>query len=161
MHQSTDVFPRTPVQITGQDLVSHAGVKPLTSFIDALGVKRLGEEHLGSFVPGAARHRPGTIIASLVAIDQDGNEREGAWVVNATEVIGLKDYPVGTNLYLRAEPLHPGARATLLDHEGMRITAFLCNSPRWDAQELDVRHRRSARCENRIKTLKNTGLGKL
>jgi len=26
-----------------------------------------------------------------------------------------------------------------------------------DAQELDARHRRRARCENRIKTLKNTG----
>ena len=95
------------------------------------------------------------------ALDQDGNERENAWVVNATDAVPLSGYPKGTNLYLRAEPLHPGARATLLDHEGHRITAFLCNSPRWDTQELDARHRKRARCENRIKTLKNTGLDKL
>lgn len=96
-----------------------------------------------------------------VALDQDAYEREDAWVLNATEAIPLSHYPKGTNLYLRAEPLHPGARATLLDHDGHRLTAFLCNSPRWEAQELDARHRRRARCENRIKTLKNIGLDKL
>lgn len=92
------------------------------------------------------------------ALDHEGEQREDAWVVNATDVIALKDYPEGTNLYLRAEPLHPGARATLLDHDGHRLTAFLCNSPRWDTQELDRRHRQRARCENLIKTLKNLGL---
>ena len=95
------------------------------------------------------------------ALDQEGNERTKAWVVNATDVVGLDDYPQGTNLYLRAEPLHPGANATLLDHDGHRITAFLTNSPRWDAPQLDARHRGRGRCENRIKTLKNIGMGKL
>lgn len=94
------------------------------------------------------------------ALTADGEEREDAWVINATGAVSLKNYPAGTNIYLRAEPLHPGARASLLDHEGHRLTAFLCNSPRWDTQTLDVRHRERARCENRIKTLKNTGLGK-
>lgn len=91
----------------------------------------------------------------------DGNDRDDAWVINATDVIPLKDYPPGTNIYLRAEPLHPGAQPTLLDVDGHRITAFLTNSPRWHGPYLDARHRARGRCENRIKTLKNTGLAKL
>ncbi|MDQ0278871.1 hypothetical protein QO003_003174 [Arthrobacter silviterrae] len=75
------------------------------------------------------------------ALNQGGNEREDAWVVNATDVLGLEDCPEGTNLYLRAEPLHPGAQATLLDADGHRLTAFLTNSPRWHGPTLDARHR--------------------
>ena len=37
----------------------------------------------------------------------------------------------------------------------------MTNSPRWHGPTLDARHRGRGRCENRIKTLKNTGLGKL
>lgn len=55
----------------------------------------------------------------------------------------------------------PGAQPTLLDIDGHRITAFLTNSPRWHGPFLDARHRARGRCENRIKTLNNTGLGKL
>jgi hypothetical protein len=95
------------------------------------------------------------------ALDQHGAERTDAWVINATDIIPLTDYPPGTNIYLRAEPLHPGAQPTLLDLDGHRITAFLTNSPRWHGPFLDARHRARGRCENRIKTLKNTGLGKL
>jgi hypothetical protein len=95
------------------------------------------------------------------ALDQDGNERDDAWVINATQVIPLQDYPPGTKIFLRAEPLHPGATPTLLDLDGHRITAFLTNAPRWHGPFLDARHRARGRCENRIKTLKNTGLGKL
>jgi hypothetical protein len=95
------------------------------------------------------------------ALDQAGNDRADAWVINATDIIALTDYPPGTNLFLRAEPLHPGAQPTLLDIDGHRITAFLTNSPRWHGPFLDARHRARGRCENRIKTLKNTGLGKL
>ncbi|WP_026535773.1 IS1380 family transposase, partial [Arthrobacter sp. H14] len=71
------------------------------------------------------------------------------------------DYPPGTKLFLRAEPLHPGAQPTLLDVDGHRITAFLTNSPRWHGPTLDARHRARGRCENRIKTLKNSGMRKL
>lgn len=42
------------------------------------------------------------------ALDQSGNDRTDAWVINATDVIPLTDYPPGTKLFLRAEPLHPG-----------------------------------------------------
>lgn len=95
------------------------------------------------------------------ALDQHGQQRSDAWVINATDVIPLTDYPPGTKLFLRAEPLHPGAQPSLLDADGHRITALLTNSPRWYGPFLDARHRARGRCENRIKTLKNTGLGKL
>ncbi|MGB9034948.1 MAG: IS1380 family transposase [Paeniglutamicibacter sp.] len=96
-----------------------------------------------------------------LALDQHGNERHDAWVIDATKVIELKDYPQNTRLYLRAEPLHPGAKASLFDVDGHRVTAFLTNAPRYNVAFLDARHRARARCENRIKTLKNAGLGKL
>ena len=95
------------------------------------------------------------------ALTADGDQRDDAWVIDATKVIELKDYPPGTRIYLRAEPLHPGAKANLFDTDGNRVTAFLTNSPRFNVAFLDARHRARGRCENRIKTLKNTGLGKL
>lgn len=95
------------------------------------------------------------------ALTADGELRQDAWVIDASKVIGLKNYPPGTRIYLRAEPLHPGAKASLFDTDGNRVTAFLTNSPRYNPQFLDVRHRARGRCENRIKTLKAAGLGKL
>lgn len=94
-------------------------------------------------------------------IEQDGYERRDAWVIDATKVIKLHGYPAGTRLYLRAEPLHPGAQASIFDVDGHRVTAFLTNAPRWNVAFLDARHRARGRCENRIKTLKNSGMGKL
>jgi hypothetical protein len=140
---------------------------------DSAGASRKFLHHLASLgvqfsvsypVPVLKAHMVGWINDKKYwqpALDQNGKERADAWVVNATEILGLTDYPAGTNLYLRAEPLHPGAQPTLLDADGHRITAFLTNSPRWHGPTLDARHRARGRCENRIKTLKNTGLGKL
>ena len=95
------------------------------------------------------------------ATDQHGNLRDDAWVIDASQVLKLKNYPAGTRIYLRAEPLHPGAKASLFDIDGNRITAFLTNAPRYNVAFLDARHRARGRCENRIKTLKACGLGKL
>lgn len=67
MHHSTPVFPSVPVTFTGQSLISHAGVKVLTGFMDALGFGRLCEGRLGQFVPSGARHRSGKLIGSLTA----------------------------------------------------------------------------------------------
>jgi len=140
---------------------------------DSAGASRKFLHHLASLgvqftvsypVPVLKAHMVGWINNKKYwqrALDQNGKERTDAWVINATEILGLTDYPAGTNLYLRAEPLHPGAQPTLLDADGHRITAFLTNSPRWHGPTLDARHRARGRCENRIKTLKNTGLGKL
>lgn len=95
------------------------------------------------------------------ALTADGDQRDDAWVIDASKVIELKDHPPGTRIYLRAEPLHPGAKATLFDTDGNRVAVFLTNSPRFNVAFLDARHRARGRCENRIKTLKSAGLGKL
>jgi hypothetical protein len=62
-------------------------------------------------------------------VEQHGYERHNAWVIEATKIIPLTGYPKGTRLYLRAEPLHPGASATPFDVDGHRMTAFLTNAP--------------------------------
>ncbi|RWZ79131.1 IS1380 family transposase, partial [Glutamicibacter sp. HZAU] len=80
------------------------------------------------------------------ALDADGVQRDNAWVIDASKVIELKDYPPGTRIYLRAEPLHPGAKANLFDTDGNRVTAFLTNSPRFNVAFLDARHRARGRC---------------
>lgn len=54
--------------------MSYAGVKPLTSFMGAVGIKSLGEDHLRQFVPKGARHGPGGLLASLVAMLAAGGE---------------------------------------------------------------------------------------
>ncbi|GAA1499248.1 hypothetical protein GCM10009628_42530 [Paeniglutamicibacter kerguelensis] len=72
----------------------------------------------------------------------------------------MKDYPGGTRLYLRADPLDPELTALLFDAEGHRVAAFPPPTPpRNQVASPDARHR--AQCENRIKTLKNGGLEEL
>lgn len=82
------------------------------------------------------------------------------WVIDATKVLELNDFSPGTRIYLRAQPLHPGAKANLFDTDGNRVTALLTKSPRFNVAFLNARHRARGRCENSVKTLKNAGLGK-
>jgi hypothetical protein len=57
-------------------------------------------------------------------LDTDGKQRDDAGVINAAQMIPLNDYPPGTKLFLRAEPLHPGATPSLLDVDGHRSPRF-------------------------------------
>ena len=63
------------------------------------------------------------------------NRRAAGMPIRVPQVVrftdAMSDYPPGTKLFLRAEPLHPGATPSLLDLDGHRVTAFLTNSPRW------------------------------
>jgi hypothetical protein len=54
--------------------------------------------------------------------------REGAWVAEATALVNLSSWPVGTRLIQRKERPHPGAQLRITDADGMRITGFLTNS---------------------------------
>lgn len=63
--QLTPVFPSVPVSFSGQSLISHAGVRVLTGFMDALGFGGLCQDRLGQFVPAGARHRPGKLSAMV------------------------------------------------------------------------------------------------
>ncbi|MGH9213469.1 MAG: transposase [Acidimicrobiales bacterium] len=48
------------------------------------------------------------------AIRQDGEPRPGAQVAELTDLVDLADWPTGTRLVVRREPLHPGAQQSLL-----------------------------------------------
>ena len=65
---------------------------------------------------------------------------------------------------VRRERPHPGARVAqdrLDDAEGYRLTAFTTNARKGQLQTLELRHRQRARCEDRIRCAKDTGLRNL
>jgi len=62
---------------------------------------------------------------------------------------------------VRKERPHPGAQLRLTDVDGHRITAFATNTARGQLADLELRHRRRARCEDRIRNAKDTGLTNL
>ncbi len=62
---------------------------------------------------------------------------------------------------VRAERPHPGAQLRITDADGHRLTAFATNTGRGQLADLELRHRRRARCEDRIRCAKDTGLANL
>ncbi len=94
------------------------------------------------------------------AIDQDGEQREGA---DVTELPGLdlSTWPVGTRAICRREIPHPGAQLTFSDHNGYRFQVFITDQPDADIAYLEARHRGHARVEDRIRCGKDTGLRNL
>ena len=107
------------------------------------------------------------------AVDGDGQPREGAQVAELTAWLpdpttkasrpGPRDWPEGMRVIARRERPHPGAQLRLTDADGWRITCFATNTrgPGWTLATLEVRHRQRARCEDRIRALKDTGLRNL
>jgi hypothetical protein len=99
------------------------------------------------------------------AIQTDGDLRDGAWVAEATGMIDLDTWPEGSRLILRKERPHPGAQLRITDADGLRVTGFLTNTglggPGRQLADLELRHRRHARVEDRIRAAKDTGLRNL
>ena len=110
------------------------------------------------------------------ALDGDGQPRDGAQVAELTAWLptptkptrsparfGPQQWPAGMRIIARRERPHPGAQLRLTDHNGWRITCFATNTkgPGWTLPVLEVRHRQRARCEDRIRCLKDTGLRNL
>jgi len=62
---------------------------------------------------------------------------------------------------VRKERLYPGAQLRPTDIDGHRFTAFATDTPRGQLANLELRHRRRARCEDRIRNAKETGLRNL
>jgi len=91
---------------------------------------------------------------------EDDGIREGAWVAELTGLLDLAGWPEGMRVIVRKERPHPGAQLRITDHEGMRITAFATNTPHGQLPTLELRHRRRARCEDRIRNAKDMGLEK-
>jgi hypothetical protein len=99
------------------------------------------------------------------AYDADGKVRDGAWVAELTGLLDLSRWPDGMRVIIRKERPHPGAQLRLTDADGHRITAFATNTPAGgpgtQLPDLELRHRRRARCEDRIRAAKDTGLTNL
>jgi hypothetical protein len=95
------------------------------------------------------------------AYNTDGQVRDGAWVAELTGLIDLTDWPPGMRVIVRKERPHPGAQLRFTDRDGLRLTAFATNTRHGQLADLELRHRRRARCEDRIRTAKDTGLTNL
>jgi hypothetical protein len=99
------------------------------------------------------------------ALDAEGEVREGAWVAELTGLLNLARWPAGMRVIARVERPHPGAQLRITDHDGNRVTAFATNTapggPGTQIAALELRHRRRARCEDRIRAAKDTGLRNL
>ena len=81
--------------------------------------------------------------------------------LDATGVLDLTGWPAGMRVIVRAERPHPGAQLRFTDLHGNRLTAFATNTRRGQLADLELRHRRRARCEDRIRGAKDTGLTNL
>jgi hypothetical protein len=95
------------------------------------------------------------------AYDADGQVRPGAWVAEVTGLFDLTGWPPGMRLTVRKERPHPGAQLRITDLDGHRITAFVTNTTRGQLADLELRHRRRARAEDRIRCAKDSGLATL
>ncbi|MBT2401365.1 IS1380 family transposase [Streptomyces sp. ISL-100] len=94
------------------------------------------------------------------AVEPGGQVRDGAWVAElAGDVLG--GWPKGMRLIVRKERPHPGAQLRFTDADGMRLTCFATNSTGTPIAQLELRHRRRARAEDRIRAARDTGLRNL
>ena len=101
--------------------------------------------------------------AWVVALDQDGSERENGEVAEITDQVDLtawgeEDQP--TRLIVRRERPHPGAQLSFTDHDGYRFQAILTDQTDPDIAVIECRHRQHAHVEDRIRDDKDTGLSK-
>jgi hypothetical protein len=95
------------------------------------------------------------------AYDAGGTERPGAWVAEITDMPDLSTWPTGMRLIVRKERPHPGAQLRFTDLDGLRLTCFATNTKAGQLADLELRHRRRARCEDRIRGARATGLRNL
>jgi hypothetical protein len=95
------------------------------------------------------------------AYDGNGQVRDGAWVAELTGLLDLAGWPKGMRIIVRKERPHPGAQLRFTDINGHRFTCFATSTRHGQLADLELRHRRRARCEDRIRNAKDTGLRNL
>jgi hypothetical protein len=95
------------------------------------------------------------------AYDAGGQVRRGAWVAELTGLLDLSSWPAGMRVIVRKERPHPGAQLRFTDIDGHRVTCFATDATTGQLADLELRHRRRARCEDRIRCAKDTGLRNL
>ena len=98
--------------------------------------------------------------AWVLALAQDGTERQNGEAAEITEMVDLSAWPDGSRLIVRRERPHPGAQLSFTDHDGYRFQAILTDQDDRDIAVLECRHRQHAHVEDRIRDDKDTGLSK-
>jgi hypothetical protein len=91
------------------------------------------------------------------ALHQDGSPRQGAAVADLSELVDLSEWPEGTRLIVRREPLHPGAQHSLFPSLEYRYWGHYSDQD-GDAVTLDQTMRAHAHVEQHIERLKDSGL---
>jgi hypothetical protein len=76
-------------------------------------------------------------------------------------MLDMSAWPAGMRVIVRKERPHPGAQLRFSDLGGHRFTAFATSTKGGQLADLELRHRRRARCEDRIRCAKDTGLRNL
>jgi hypothetical protein len=139
-------------------LIRTDGAGSSHAFLDWLTGQRLSYS-VGFALP----NNPGDLLAMTEeqvwtpAYNSDGQVREGAWVAELTSMLTLTGRPKGMRVIARKERPHPGAQLRITDADGLRVTAFATNTTRGQLPDLELRHRRRARAEDRIRCAKDTG----
>jgi hypothetical protein len=90
------------------------------------------------------------------AVRQNGDERPGAAVAELTDLVDLSEWPPGTRLIVRREPLHPGAQQSLFPSTMYRYWGHYTDAA-GDPVALDVHIRAHAHVEDHIRRLKDSG----
>src|SRR4030088_2382733 len=85
-------------------------------FVDALRVRNIGFS-IGFPIDGAVRDALMLVQEEdwTPAVETDGSVRDGAEIVELTDLVDLDGWPEGTRLFCRRERPHPGAQLTLFD----------------------------------------------
>ena len=91
------------------------------------------------------------------ALDQSGRIRPGAGVIELTDMVDLANWPEGTRLIVRREPLHPGAQQTLFRATNFRYWGHYTDRE-GSPVRLDADMRAHAHVEDHILRLKESGL---
>lgn len=118
---------------------------------------------VGMTITEAIRDAIGKVPAGAwtPAYDGDGLVRDGAWIADITGLLDLDGWPGGMRVIVRKERPHPGAQLRFTDIDGHRFTCFATDADKGQLADLELRHRRRARCEDRIRNAKDTGLRNL
>jgi Transposase DDE domain group 1 len=108
---------------------------------------------VGMTITEEIQHAIGNIPAPAwtPAYDGEGEVRDGAWVAEITGMLDLSGWPAGMRVIVRGERPHPGAQLRFTDIDGHRFTCFATDTKRGQLADLELRHRRRARCEDRGK----------
>jgi hypothetical protein len=87
--------------------------------------------------------------------------RPGAWVAELTGLLDLPSWSAGMRVIVYKERPHPGVQLRFTGIDGHRVTCFATDTRTGQLADLELRHRRRARCEDRIRCAKATSLRNL